>query len=148
MLLAPLAASFVAQPAQAATARVANPQITNMSLNSDSGLSPGATLRVQLYATANARRATLTLGDNGPTVQLRQQSAGNYAGSYVVRRSDRIDPMTLMTARVTFGERVYSRQFNFPPSFQALAMGAAPARPAAQAQAQAPGIERFVMRSP
>jgi hypothetical protein len=145
MLLAPLAASFVAAPAHAATARVANPQITNMSLNSDSGLSPGATLRVQLYATPNARRATLTLGDNGPAVQLRQQSAGNYAGSYVVRRSDRIDPTTLMTARVTFGERVYSRQFNFPPSFQALAMGAAPAQPAAQAQA--PGIERFVMRS-
>jgi hypothetical protein len=140
MLLAPLAATFVAQPVQAQTrATVAVPQITNMTLNSDSGLSPGATLRVQLAATPNARRASLTLGEKGPTVALRQQSSGNYTGSYVVRRADRIDPTTLMTARVTFGDRVYSRQFNFPASFQALAtMGAAPAR--------APAIERFVMR--
>jgi hypothetical protein len=139
MLLAPIAATFVAPPAQAqARAAVAQPSITNMSLNSDGGLSAGATLRVQLYATPNARRATLTLGDSGVTVPLRQQGAGNYTGSYVVRRSDRIDPMQLMTARVTYGDRSYSRQFNFPPTFQAQAMGAAPAQQLA--------IERFVMR--
>jgi hypothetical protein len=139
MLLAPMAATFVAPPVQAqARAAVAQPSITNMSLNSDGGLSAGATLRVQLYATPNARRATLTLGDSGVTVPLRQQGAGNYTGSYVVRRSDRIDPMQLMTARVTYGDRSYSRQFNFPPTFQAQAMGAAPAQRLA--------IERFVMR--
>jgi hypothetical protein len=139
MLLAPIAATFVAPPVQAqARATVAQPSITNMSLNSDGGLSAGATLRVQLYATPNARRATLTLGDSGVTVPLRQQGAGNYTGSYVVRRSDRIDPMQLMTARVTYGDRSYSRQFNFPPTFQAQAMGAAPAQRLA--------VERFVMR--
>jgi hypothetical protein len=137
MLLAPVAASFIAQPAHAQTRAAVAPQITNMSINSDAGLSPGATLRVQVQATPNARRASLSLGDS-LTIPLRQQSAGTYAGSYVVRRSDQIDPTQLMTARVTFGERVYSRQFNFPPAFQALAMGAAPAR--------APAIERFVMR--
>ena len=125
MLLLPLAGALVAPAAQAAPrAAAAQPAITNMSLNSDAGLSPGATLRVQVYATRNARSASLTLGDSGITVPLRQQSAGNYTGSYVVRRSDRIDPMQLLTARVTFGERTYSRQFNFPPGFQALAMGA------------------------
>jgi hypothetical protein len=124
LLLLPLAA-LVAPAAQAETrAAVAQPAITNMSLNSDGGLSPGATLRVQVYATRNARNASLTLGESGITVPLRQQTAGNYTGTYVVRRSDRIDPMQLMTARVTFGERTYSRQFNFPPGFQALAMGA------------------------
>jgi hypothetical protein len=142
LLLAPLAATVVVQPAQAATARVAAPQITAMSLNSDSGLSPGATLRVQLSAVADARRATLALGSNGPTVALRQQSPGTYTGSYVVRRGDRIDPTTLMTARVTLGDRVASRQFNFPPSFQALALGGPPAT----AAAAAPAIERFVLR--
>lgn len=125
MLLLPLAGALVAPGAQAAPrAAVAQPAITNMSLNSDAGLSPGATLRVQVYATKNARSASLTLGDSGVTVPLRQQSAGSYTGSYVVRRGDRIDPMQLMTARVTFGNRTYSRQFNFPPGFQALAMGA------------------------
>jgi hypothetical protein len=137
MLLAPMAASFVAQPVQAQARTAARPAITNMSLNSDSGLSPGATLRVQVQATPNARRASLALGDSGVTVPLRQTSPGNYAGSYVVRRSDRIDPMQLMTARLTYGQNSYSRQFNFPPGFQALAMGNAP---------QTLAIERFVMR--
>lgn len=141
LLLAPLAATFVAEPVAAQQrATVAQPQVTNMALNSDAGLSPGATLRVQLYATPNARRASLRLGDSGILVQLRERSAGNYTGSYVVRRRDHIDPMQLMTARVTFGNRSYSRQFNYPPAFQALAMGAAPA---ASPQAT---IERFVMR--
>jgi hypothetical protein len=124
MLLAP-AAGFLALPAQAAPRAAVVPSVTNMSLNSDGGLSAGATLRVQIYATPNARRASLQLAPN-VTVPLRQQSPGNYAGSYVVRRADRIDPTQLMTARVTFGDRTYSRQFNYPPSFQALAMGAAP----------------------
>jgi hypothetical protein len=139
MLLAPLAASFVAQPAHAQTrATVAAPSITNMSLNSDAGLSAGATLNVNVIASPNARSASLTLGDSGITVPLRQQGPGKYAGSYVVRRSDHIDPTKLLTARMTFGERTYSRQFNYPAAFQALSMGAA----------AAPGlaIERFVMR--
>lgn len=139
MLLAPLAGAFLAEPVQAQTrAVVATPSISNMSINSDSGLSAGATLRLQMYATPNARRASVTLGDSGITVPLRQASRGNYTGSYVVRRADRIDPMQLMTARVTFGNRSYSREFNYPPSFQALAMGGPPA--------SAMHIERFVMR--
>lgn len=141
VLLAPLAAPLVIQPAHAQTrAVVAQPQLTGMSINSDAGLSAGATLRLQLQATPNARRATVTLGDSGITVPLRQQSAGNYTGSYVVRRSDHIDPMQLMTARVQYGNSTYTRQFNYPPGFQALSMGAAPAA------APAATIERFVMR--
>lgn len=125
MLLAPVALTFIAEPAAAQQRVVTAPSITNMALNSDAGLSPGATLRVQVIGTPNARRASLTLGDSGITVPLRQQARGSYTGSYVVRRADRIDPMQLMTARLTFGERTYSRQFNYPTAFQALAMGAA-----------------------
>ena len=138
MLLAPMAATLVVQPAQAQTRVAAQPSITNMALNSDSGLQPGSTLRVQLYASANARSASITLGDSGVTIPLRQQSAGNYSGSYVVRRSDRIDPTQLITARLNVAGKTYSRQFNYPPAFQALAMGAAPA--------SSMQIERFVMR--
>jgi hypothetical protein len=138
MLLAPMAASLLTAPVQAAPATVAQPAITNMALNSDAGLSPGATLRVELIATPNARRASMTLGDSGITVPLRQAAPGKYTGTHVIRRSERIDPMQLMTARVTFGERTYSREFNYPAGFQALAMGNAPAQLA---------IDRFVMRS-
>jgi hypothetical protein len=123
LLLAPAALTFLAEPAAAQQRAASQPAITNMVLNSDAGLSPGATLRVQVQATPNAKRATISLGE-GVTVPLQQQGPGQYSGSYVVRRSDRIDPMQLMTARFTYGERVYSRQFNFPPAFQALSMGA------------------------
>ncbi|HYE39162.1 MAG TPA: Ig-like domain-containing protein [Ramlibacter sp.] len=127
MLLGPLAGAFVAAPVSAQQ-RAAQPSITTMALNSDAGLSPGATLRVQVQASPNARNGSLALGDSGVRIALRQQSPGKYTGSYVVRRADRIDPTQLMTARLTYGERTYSRQFNFPPAFQALAMGNAPAR--------------------
>lgn len=123
MLLVPVAASFVAQPA-AAQQRAVAPSITNMALNSDAGLSPGATLRVQVIGTPGARSGSLTLGDSGISIPVRQQAAGSYTGSYVIRRADRIDPTQLLTARLTFGERTYSRQFNYPTAFQALAMGA------------------------
>ena len=97
-------------------------------------LSPSVTLalRVQVVATPNARSASVTLGDSGVTVPLHQQAPGTYNGSYVVRRADRIDPMQLMTARVAYGERGSSRQFNFPAGFQALAMGNAPQRAPAE----------------
>lgn len=138
MLLAPLGAAFVAQPA-AAQQRAVAPVVTSMALNADHGISPGSTLRFQVYGQANAKRADVVLGESGITVPLRQQTKGNYTGSYVVRRTDRIDPQQLMTVRLTHGERTIARQFSYPPAFQALAMGNAPA-------ATAPRIERFVMR--
>jgi hypothetical protein len=125
MLLAPVAATLIAEPAAAQQrATVAQPSITQMALNSDAGISPGATLRVQVVGTPNARSGSLTLGSSGISIPLRQQGAGSYSGSYVVRRADRIDPTELLTARLTFGDRTFSRQFNYPTAFQALAMGA------------------------
>jgi hypothetical protein len=125
MLLAPIAATLVAQPAAAQQrAAVAQPSIEQMALNSDAGLSPGATLRVQVIGTKNAKGGSLQLGDSGIRIPVRQVSPGSYTGSYVVRRADRIDPTQLLTARLTFGDRTYTRQFNYPTAFQALAMGA------------------------
>lgn len=123
MLLAPVAATFVAQPA-AAQQRQA-PSITSMALNADAGLSPGSTLRIQLSATPNLDRASVALGDSGVNMDLRQQRPGIYTGSYVVRQADRIDPMQLMTVRVSSGGQAYSRPFSYPPAFQALAVGSA-----------------------
>jgi hypothetical protein len=71
-------------------------------------------------------------------VPLRERTPGNYTGTYVVRRADRIDPTQFMAARVTHSQTV-ARNFAYPPSFQALAQGAGPV-------AAGPAIERFVMR--
>jgi hypothetical protein len=133
MLLAPLgAAVLVAQPAAAQNYqyRVAEPEqgrITSMTLNSDGGLRPGATLRVQVAASPEARWANVQLGNSGVRIPLREVSPGEYVGTHVIRRGERIDPTQLMTARAGWGEGPVQLAFNFPPSFQALAMGAAPA---------------------
>jgi hypothetical protein len=138
MLLAPMAA-MVASPATAQNAVVrAQPTITSMALNADHGLSPGSTLRFQLNAAPRARSATMTLGDSGIRVALRERSPGIYQGTHVVRRADRIDPTEFITARVTHGQRTVAQNFSYPAAFQALAMGA-PAAPA-------PSIDRFVLR--
>jgi hypothetical protein len=143
MALAPLAATLSAPAAHAATAT--QPPISNISVNSDAGVAPGATLRLQLTAPQDARRVNITLGDSGIVVGLREKAPGNYTGTYVVRRGDRIDPTQLMTARVVVGDNTLTRQFRYPPSFQALSGGGN------GPQAQAPGprmaIERFFIRS-
>jgi hypothetical protein len=144
LLLAPAAATFIAQPAAAQQrAVVAAPVITSMAVNADEGLTPGSTLNFQLYAAPRARKADVVLGKSGIVVPLRESTPGNYSGTYVVRRSDRLDPTQLMAARVTHKQTI-ARNFAYPPSFQALALGAGPA-PVAVAVA-APAIERFVMR--
>lgn len=133
MLLAPLGAALVAQPAAAQyapeyrVAQVAPGRITNLSLNSDAGLSPGATLRVQVYGTPDARWANATLGDSGVRIALRERAPGEYVGTHVIRRGERIDPRQAMTVRAGWGEGPVAVAFDFPPSFQSLAMGAGPA---------------------
>lgn len=138
VLLLPVAGAFVAQPASAQErAHVAQPAIRSMALNSNAGLRPGATLRLQMYATPGARWSSVTLAD-GVRVALQERSPGNYTGTYTVRRGDRIDPRSQMMARAGYRERVVTSSIDFPPSFQALAMGGPPA-------VMAPNIERFVM---
>ena len=133
MVLAPLGAVVVSQPAAAQyapqyrVAEAAPGRITNMALNSDGGLRPGATLRVQVYATPDARWATATLGDSGVRVALRERAPGEYVGTHVIRRSERIDPHQAMTVRAGWGEGPVTVAFDYPPAFQALAMGAGPA---------------------
>jgi len=120
---------------------VVQPTIQTIALNADEGLAPGSTLSIQLTATPRAADPHVVLSDR-VRVNLREQRPGVYTGNYVVRRSDRIDPTQHMTARVTFGNRVYTNTFSYPPSFQALAMGA----PSQAVAVGAPVIDRLVVR--
>lgn len=138
--IAPLGAAFVSQPAAAQhyQYRIAQPesgQISNMSLNSDRGLQPGATLRVHVYATPGARWANVTLGDSGARVRLAEQRPGEYLGTHLIQRGESIDPDGVMTVRAGWGEGPVAVSFNFPPAFQALARAPLPA----------PEVESFSM---
>lgn len=143
LVLAPLGAVMVAQPAladnfqyhvapdQHPVAQTDQGVVRNMTLNSDSGLSPGATLRVEVHATPNARWANVNLGDD-VRVPLRERAPGEYIGTHVIRRGERIDPDRLMTVHAGWGEGPVTLAFNYPPSFRSLAMGSAPATSNAQ----------------
>ncbi|MDB5900513.1 MAG: hypothetical protein JWP22_4091 [Ramlibacter sp.] len=133
MLLLPMGA-VLAQPAtgspyngprQGAVVAQAQPEIRAMSLNSDAGLAPGATLRVQVTATPGADHAMVRLRGSGVQIALREQGLGNYVGRYTMRRGDRVDPGHMMVARLTWNDQVIAQNFNYPPAFQALAEGAA-----------------------
>lgn len=136
MLLFPMASVFVAQPAAAQHAVVAQPAVRSLTLNSNAGLAPGAVLRLQVVATPGARNPHVVLGKGGARIALREHAAGHYVGSYTVRRGDRIDPLQRMVARMNYrGGTVVAQSFSFPPAFQALAMGNA-----ARADRQAPRV--------
>jgi hypothetical protein len=125
LLLLPLGAAIVAQPAAAAPrAYVAQPDVRALALNSNGGLAPGATLRVQAYATPGAERAVVRLAGSGVQVPLREVTPGNYVGSHTLQRYERIDPSRMMAARFTWGDRTVAHNFSYPPAFQGMAMGA------------------------
>ena len=139
LLLAP-AAVLIGSPAQAQLQIQIQPaaSVRAVSLDSDNGLSPGATLNLRVDAAPRASWANVALGNSGVRVALRERVPGQYVGSYVIRRADRIDPTQLLQVRLNYDGRVVAQNMNFPAAFQALAMGAAPS--------VTPAIERFVMR--
>ncbi len=146
-LLAPVAAALVAPGAEAATAQrptPAAPQVYSLALNADNGLTPGSHLDITVEGSPGAD-ASVRLANSNITVALRQVRGGVYRGGYTVRSADRIDPTAMMQARLTRGNQTTSRNFSYPASFQALAMGNAPQPAPAQPPVAAVRIERFAM---
>jgi hypothetical protein len=131
LLLAPLGAAMVAQPAAAQqyqyrVAETRQGTINGMTVDSDSGLRPGSTLRISVRATPGARFANLALSDE-VRVPLRERAPGEYVGSYVIRQRDHIDPTRKMTLRAGWGEGPVVVSYNYPDAFRTQAMGNAPA---------------------
>jgi hypothetical protein len=151
MLLLPVSAAFMAQPATAQQrAVVAQHEVRSMSLNSSNGLTPGATLWAEVIATPGALGATVTLGQSGVRLVLKEAGAGRYVGHHVVRRADRIDPMQLMMVQVNYrGDASAARNYFYPPGFQALATGSPhagrPVPPRAPPVAAVPVVESFAV---
>jgi hypothetical protein len=133
MLLAPAAVVFT--PQALAQRAVVDSTIRSITVNSDSGLRPGATLRFEVQGTRNARRASVGLAGTDVSLDLRETSPGVYRGGYVIRHDDKIDPLKHMNVRITHGDTTITRTFEWPASFQALATAQA-----------GPRIERFVVR--
>ena len=126
MLLAPVAAAFVAQPAAAQQRVVVAPQIQGLTLNADDGLEAGSRLEIVVQGTPGGR-AVVNFGKTRINVALRETQRGTYRGGYTVRRADRIDPTSVINVRLTRSNVTTRHAFTYPPSFQQVAMGAGPA---------------------
>lgn len=140
LLLAPMGAMLVSQPAGAQQYRVEQARqgtIHGMTVDSDAGLQPGSTLRIAVRATPGARWASLALSDD-VRVALRERAPGEYVGTHVIRRSDRIDPTRQMVLRAGWSAEPVAVAYNYPAAFQTRSMGSAPARHDA-------AVERFAM---
>lgn len=141
LLLAPVGAAFVTAPASAQPypyeAQARQGAIHGMTIDSDSGLQPGSTLRISVRATPGARWASLALADD-VRVPLREREPGEYVGTHVIRRSDRIDPMRQMVLRAGWGQGPVAVAYDYPAQFRTQSMGNAPARLDAE-------VERFAM---
>ena len=125
LLLAPVAATLVAQPA-AAQERAAAPQIRGMQVNADNGLDPGSRLQLMVEGTPGST-AAVNFGKTDITIDLREAERGVYRGGYTVRRVDRIDPTSVLNVRLTRNGVTSRHAFTYPPSFQVLASGGPPA---------------------
>lgn len=124
LLLVPLGAALVAQPA--AAQQQSRYAISDARLKSSGGLRPGDTLFLSAIVTAGAQDVTITLSPN-VHVRLAEQSPGAYAGSYVVQPGDGIDPFRWMTVRAMWPDRGMAvRDYPFPGDFR---VNAVPTRP-------------------
>jgi hypothetical protein len=121
-----MAAALVAQPAAAQLRSYDAPRIESLAVESDGGLGAGATLRFDVYATPAARSAAVRLGTSDITVELRERRDGHYAGHYVVRRVDRIDPREPIVVRLAYRDRSLTRAFGYPPALLAATPQPAP----------------------
>ncbi|MBC5782627.1 hypothetical protein H8N03_06695 [Ramlibacter sp. USB13] len=131
LALAPMGAALVAQPASAQTyqyrvAESTQGTVRSLAISSDAGLRPGATLRLHVQATPGARWANVSLGDD-VRVALRERAPGDYVGTHVIRRGDRIDPTDRMMVRAGWSERPVAMAFDYPASLRTADMGAGPA---------------------
>jgi hypothetical protein len=131
----PAATSLVAVPAHAQSRAAPAPEIEELEVNANRGVSAGSTLRFTVRGTPRGK-ARVQLQGSKVAVPLRETARGVYSAAYTVRQSDRIDPNRLIRATLSVGSRTVVSDYSFPPAFIALANNAPAVPPRSQAQAQ------------
>lgn len=100
------------------------PRIERFDVRADDALTAGNELNFTLYGTPGAKVDMAIEGTKG-VFFLPEVKPGEYSGEYVIRRSDRIEPNSVVTANLRVGNRVATSKLNKP----LLLAGAPPTTP-------------------
>lgn len=130
-VLASVPATFVMPALAAPTSTVgvgsSAPVTRGLAVNADNGIAAGSQLRLALDGSPGGQVVARLPGVN-VVVPLREVAPGQYSGSYIVRRTDRIDPAAVIRVSLTVASQTVVGNYTFPPSFMAP-LTAAPAPP-------------------
>ena len=100
------------------------PRIERFDVQGDDALTAGNELNFTVYGTPGAKVDMAIEGTKG-VFFLPEVKPGEYSGEYVIRRSDRIAPNSVVTANMRIGNRVATAKLNKP----LLLAGVAPTTP-------------------
>ena len=108
------------------------PQITRFEVQASPDLGGGSELPFTLYGTPGGK-ADLTISGAKGRFFLPEVRSGEYAATYVVKRSDRISPNAAVTANLLVGQRVTSATLGRPLMIANAPAPASVAAPVARA---------------
>lgn len=89
------------------------PRIERFDVRGDDALTAGNELNFTVYGTPGAKVDMAIEGTRG-VFFLPEVKPGEYSGEYVIRRSDRIQPNSVVTANMRIGNRVATSKLNKP----------------------------------
>ena len=89
------------------------PRIERFDVQGDTQLTPGNELNFTVYGTPGAKVDMAIEGAKG-VFFLPEVKPGEYAGEYIIRRSDRIASNSVVTANMRIGNRVATTKLNKP----------------------------------
>lgn len=123
-LLLPAATVLLAVPGIAA-AQPAKPELRSLQVATDDGLRPGARLEFTVEGSPRGQ-VSLTVRGAPRTIVLKETARGIYAGSYTVRRQDRITESSAIRATLKVRNRSIATNYTFPAGIASQGVAVAP----------------------
>lgn len=123
-LLLPAATVLLAVPGIAA-AQPAKPELRSLQVATDDGLRPGARLEFTVEGSPRGQ-VSLTVRGAPRTIALKETARGIYAGSYTIRRQDRITESSAIRATLKVRNRSIATNYTFPAGIASQGVAVAP----------------------
>ncbi|MGC1172089.1 hypothetical protein [Polaromonas sp.] len=120
-----LAATVLLAVPGIAAAQPAKPELRSLQVATDDGLRPGARLEFTVEGSPRGQ-VSLTVRGAPRTIALKETARGIYAGSYTVRRQDRITESSAIRATLKVRNRSIATNYTFPAGIASQGVAVAP----------------------